>query len=229
MLKCDFGRLNDEIARLEQSGAQLLHWDVMDGHFVPNLSYGALVLERIRRSTNLFFDAHLMISDPGRYLDDYLRAGCDAITFHIEAVPDAGPLLERIRAAGVFAGLAVNPHTPMAAIEPHLAGCDVVLVMSVQPGFGGQKFMPEVLPKVRAIHDHRHRPRWLSIDGGIGPETIAAAAAAGVDWFVAGSSVFDQSDYRRAMEQMLEASAGARAGCSGSVAAQGSVSPSAVR
>jgi ribulose-phosphate 3-epimerase len=202
MLKCDFADLADEVRRLEAAGAALLHWDVMDGQFVPNLSYGAMLIASVRTRTGLFFDAHLMIADPAKYLDDYLRAGCDAITVHIEAVPKPADLLERIRSAGVKAGLAVNPKTPVDRIRDVLPLCDLVLVMSVEPGFGGQKFMPDVLPKLRELQTLVQPGTVLSIDGGIGPETIAEAAAAGATWFVAGSSIFDQPDYAAAMRQM---------------------------
>jgi ribulose-phosphate 3-epimerase len=202
MLKCDFADLNREIALLESAGARSLHWDVMDGHFVPNLSYGALVIESVRGRTKLFFDAHLMVSEPERYLDDYLRAGCDAITVHIEAVPNAVPLLRRIRAAGVWAGLAFNPKTSVEQIAAALPDCDLVLVMSVEPGFGGQKFIADVLPKVQRLRKLVSPETIISIDGGIGPATIASAAEAGATWFVAGSSIFDQLDYAAAMREM---------------------------
>ena len=132
MLKCDYANMQQEIERLEAAKIGWLHWDVMDGHFVPNLSYGAMVICSIRGRTKAFFDAHLMISDPGNYLDDYLQAGCDAITIHIEAVPEPTPLLGRIRSAGRLAGLAINPGTPVARLEPFLAECDLVLLMSVK-------------------------------------------------------------------------------------------------
>lgn len=202
MLKCDFANLLSEVKRLEVAGAQLLHWDVMDAHFVPNLSYGAMVLQSVRPHTNLFFDAHLMMADPARYLDDYVKAGCDAITIHIEAVPEPGPVLARIRAAGIKAGLAINPQTPVEAIEANLSDCDLVLVMSVQPGFGGQAFIPDVLGKVRALRSKVSPGTWISIDGGIGPATIGEAAEAGVQLYVAGSSIFDHSDYAAAMRDM---------------------------
>ena len=151
MLKCDFGNLNCEIEKLDRAGARWFHWDVMDGHFVPNLSYGAMVIQSVRPRTKVLFEAHLMITDPAKYLDSYIKAGCDVITFHVEAVPEPTALLKRIKSAGCQAGLAINPKTPFQRIEPFLEECDLVLVMSVEPGFGGQKFMPEVLDKVRSI------------------------------------------------------------------------------
>lgn len=202
MLKCDFADLAGEVRRLEAADAQVLHWDVMDAHFVPNLSYGAMLINSVRSRTNLFFDAHLMISDPEKYLDDYLQAGCDAITVHIEAVPDPSQVLQRIRAAGRLAGLALNPGTPVEAVAPWVSACDLLLVMSVQPGFGGQAFKPEVLTKARALRELAVPGTCLSIDGGIGPQTIAEAAAAGVQLFVAGSSIFDENDYAAAMRDM---------------------------
>jgi ribulose-phosphate 3-epimerase len=202
MLKCDFGELQHEIVKLETAGAHWRHWDVMDGHFVPNLSYGAMVIQDVRKRTNAFFDAHLMISDPAKYLDDYLKAGCDAITFHIEAVSEPTELLRRIRAAGAAAGLALNPNTPADRILPYLADCDLVLVMSVEPGFGGQKFMPAVLEKTKVLKSHLPNTARLSIDGGIGRSTIIAAAEAGVDIFVAGSALFDETDYGAAILEL---------------------------
>jgi ribulose-phosphate 3-epimerase len=199
MLKCDFGDLRTEIAALAKAKAEVLHWDVMDGHFVPNLSYGAMVIAATRPLTEMFFDAHLMISEPERYLDDYIAAGCDAITVHIEAVPDPGAILKRIRSAGLLAGLTFNPKTPVSALTPYLAGCDLVLTMSVQPGFGGQKFIPEVLPKIRELKGRVSPETILSIDGGIGLKTIGESYAAGARLFVAGSSVFDESDYGAAV------------------------------
>ena len=202
MLKCDFGDLSGEIRRLEAAQGRVLHWDVMDAHFVPNLSYGAMVIQSVRARTEMYFDAHLMISDPEKYLDDYLRAGCDAITIHIEAVPEPGELLAKIRAAGRHAGLALNPGTPVERLLPWVNACDLLLVMSVEPGFGGQSFISSVLPKARVLRQHAPPGTWISIDGGIGPSTIAAAAEAGVQEFVAGSSIFDQKDYAAAMRDM---------------------------
>ena len=195
MLKCDFGNLSQEICRLESAGAFWMHWDVMDGHFVPNLSYGAMLIQSVRARTKAFFDAHLMISDPGKYLNDYIRAGCDAITFHIEAVSEPTALLRKIRSAGRLAGLAINPMTPPAVIEPYLSECDIVLTMSVEPGFGGQTFIPHVLDKIRRLKTLVGPTTLLSIDGGISQDNIRVAADAGCQVFVAGSAIFDESDY----------------------------------
>lgn len=204
MLKCDFGNLHREVQQLESAGASLLHLDVMDGHFVPNLSYGPMVIERVRGLTEAIFDAHLMISEPGRYLEAYVRSGCEAITFHIEAVPDPLKLLNEIRLSGCVAGVAINPETPFSAVERYLSACDLLLVMSVRPGFGGQKFIPDVLAKIRAARQVAGGDLILSVDGGIGRSTIAACAEAGCDVFVAGSSIFDEPCYSAAMAELRQ-------------------------
>lgn len=205
MLKCDFANLEREVSRLVQGGATLLHLDVMDGHFVPNLSYGPMVLKRLRQVTNLPFDAHLMISEPERYLDDYLDAGCDLITFHIEAVPNPVPLLRRIRAAGRGAGLALNPKTPVSQIESALEECDLVLVMTVEPGFGGQAFQPAAAEKLRELSSRIGQNVLLSVDGGIGLNTVENVAQAGANLFVVGSAIFDKPDYGIAIQELNSA------------------------
>lgn len=209
LLNCDFARVAEELASLERAGAHAVHLDVMDGHFVPNLSYGAPVIASWRRRTDLPFDAHLMISDPSRYLDDFARAGCDVIIFHVEVVPDPVSLARRIRGLGLEASVALNPPTPVARVMPFLAEVDSVLVMSVMPGFGGQKFERSVLEKVRTIRAARPGLR-ISIDGGIKPDTAAEAVRAGATQLVAGSAVFrSDGNYAAALAELVE---GARRG-----------------
>jgi ribulose-phosphate 3-epimerase len=211
MLKCDFGNLRREVELLERAGAPALQFDVMDGHFVPNLTYGALVIERLRAATPAIFDAHLMMSDPSSYLDGFLKAGCDLVTFHYEAVREPLPLLRRIREAGRAAGLALNPGTPVDAIEPFLEAADVVLVMSVEPGFGGQQFIPSALDKLRWLRERVADDTLLSIDGGIGPETIGPCARAGAEIFAVGSAVFGANDYAEAIDQLRNLATASRA------------------
>jgi ribulose-phosphate 3-epimerase len=208
MLKCDFGNLAEEVHRLESAGARHLHWDVMDGHFVPNLTYGPPVIQALRNRTELPFEAHLMISEPARYLDDYLKAGCNSIIFHIEAVPQPQALLERIKGRDAVAGVAINPETPVDRLEGVLDHLDFVLVMSVEPGFGGQKFIPAVLSKVRWLRSRLPAGRFVSIDGGIDKTTIAEAAEAGSQIFAVGSAVLDEDDWGRAMKELTERAKG---------------------
>jgi len=196
MLKCDFGNLHREFERLQAAGTEVLHLDVMDGHFVPNLSYGPMVIERMRQHSGAIFDAHLMISDPGRYLDEYVRVGCEAITIHLEAVPEPAGLLRAIRERGLLAGLAVNPGTGW---------------LSVQPGFGGQKFIPGSISTIREARLAGGDRLLISVDGGIGKSTIAECAKAGCDLFVAGSSVFDEPCYSAAMAELRRLAMEARA------------------
>ncbi len=210
MLKCDFGDLHREVRALDAAGFPLLHLDVMDGHFVPNLSYGPMVIRSLRPLTETPFDAHLMISDPARYLDEFLDAGCECVTFHVETVSDPGELLERIRQRDAVAGLAVNPDTSLDAVRPWLDACDLLLMMSVHPGFGGQAFLPEVLPRVREIRELAPDGLIISMDGGISERTIADCAAVGSDVFVAGSAVFDQPDYAAARRSLSAQAASAQ-------------------
>lgn len=199
MLKCDFGNLSREVALLEQAGAEILHLDVMDGHFVPNLSYGPMVIASLRKLTDLPFDAHLMIDNPAESVDEYVAAGCQAITVHAEAVARPQDLLGRIRQAGCLAGLAINPATPPSVVKGVFEECDLLLVMSVEPGFGGQAFKSDVLAKVRELRQMANSHTLISIDGGVGPSTIGACAQAGVNLFVVGSAIFDEPDYGSAI------------------------------
>lgn len=204
LLKCNYAQLERTLGDLEQAGMEVLHLDVMDGHFVPNLSYGPMVIESLRKVCGAAFDAHLMISDPKKYLKDYISAGCDGITIHVEAVPEPGELLEQIRGAGLVSGLALNPGTPVERIQPFLQACDYILVMSVEPGFGGQKFMPVALEKLRRVRELVSPGTLVGVDGGIGPQTIGEASQAGANLFVVGSALFDLSDYAEGMRQLLE-------------------------
>jgi ribulose-phosphate 3-epimerase len=209
MLKCDFGNLHREVELLESAGTPMLHLDVMDGHFVPNLSYGPMVIERLRELTELPFEAHLMISDPTRYADDFITAGCNLLTFHLEAVPEPRPLIEKIRAKGVAAGLAIKPKTPVESLGPFLDAADLFLVMSVEPGFGGQKFIPSALGKLRWLRSRLPEKTLLSVDGGIEHETVAETAEAGATVFVVGSAIFDKKspdggDYIQAIQELTE-------------------------
>jgi ribulose-phosphate 3-epimerase len=194
LLAADFSRLREDVAVLESAGAAVLHLDVMDGHFVPNISFGVPVIESLRKRSKMYFDTHLMISEPGRYAEAFARAGSDLITFHIEVADRPMELVEHIRGLGVAVGVSLNPTTPAAAIASIVDQVDLVLVMSVWPGFGGQKFIADVLPKVGELRAMLRPEQRLEIDGGIDETTIAAAAAAGADTFVAGSAIFRRPD-----------------------------------
>ncbi|MFO0972111.1 MAG: ribulose-phosphate 3-epimerase [Phycisphaerae bacterium] len=210
LLAADFARLRDEVARVEAGGADLLHLDVMDGHYVNNISFGIPVIERLRPHTRLYFDTHLMISEPARYADAFIAAGADGITFHTEVVREPGALIDRLRAAGVGVGVSLNPHTPVAALEPCLAAVDLVNVMTVEPGFGGQAFLAEMLGKVRALAGLLRDDQRLEVDGGIGPATVGAAVAAGADTLVAGTAVFGAADAAAAIAALRGAAEAAR-------------------
>lgn len=193
LLGCDFARMADAVATLEAAGAEAAHLDVMDGHFVPNLTYGPPVIASWRRATRLYFDAHLMIAEPRRYLDAFLEAGCDQITIHIEAAPDPRDLLRAIRAAGAAAGLSLNPPTPLEAVTPFLDDLDQVLVMSVMPGFGGQTFDPVARSKIRALR--KLRPDLaIAVDGGIKPGNARDVVQDGATRLVVGSAIFGDPD-----------------------------------
>jgi ribulose-phosphate 3-epimerase len=204
LLAADFANLGGEIQALEQAGAQVLHLDIMDGHFVPNLSFGIPVIKAIRRTTELPLDVHLMISEPGRYLKAFRDAGADLLTIHIEAVDDPLPLLEEIRSLGAATGLSLNPPTPISRIEPYLDACDLVLTMSVMPGFGGQEFQTVALDKMRRLRVMGGDRLLISVDGGVNPETIQSCAQAGANYFVTGTALLGHADYGKRMQQLRE-------------------------
>ncbi len=193
VLASDFSRLGDEAERMEKCGADWLHLDVMDGHFVPNISFGAPVIASIRGRVKLPFDVHLMISEPLRYIDDFAKAGADIITFHIESDSGADETVEKIHSLGIKAGISIKPATPASAVFPYLGKADMILVMTVEPGFGGQSFMFETMDKVSEIRREADRLGIdidIQVDGGINDKTVTTAAQAGANVFVAGSAVF---------------------------------------
>ena len=202
LLASDFSNLRSEIERVEEAGACALHLDVMDGHFVPNISIGIPILEAVRRVTDLPLDVHLMIERPERYVEQFRAAGADVITIHIEAVHNPRPVLDKIRSLGALAGLSLNPPTPISSIEPSLAHCDLVLVMSVMPGFGGQKFDLTALDKLRTLRDRSDVHALLEVDGGVNAETIGECAEAGAELLVAGVAVFHTEDYAATIGQL---------------------------
>ena len=215
VLDADLGLLAEQIALVEDAGADLLHLDIMDGHFVPNLSIGVPVVAGIARHTDLFLDAHLMISEPGRYAQAFVEAGANAITFHAEVAEDPHSLIKRIRNLGAKVGVALNPGTPAETILGYIDSVDLVLVMTVWPGFGGQSFMRECLPKIETIANCLRDDQWLQVDGGINLGTVPLAVTAGADTLVAGTAIYGSPDpgaalvaLRRAALEAVQVSTG---------------------
>ncbi len=205
VLASDFSSLGAEAKRMEQSRADYLHLDVMDGRFVPNITFGAPVIKSIRNKTDLIFDVHLMIDTPLDYIEDFKKSGADIIVFHIESSSSAAETVDKIIACGCKAGISVKPKTPVEEIFPYLDKLDMVLIMTVEPGFGGQSFMPETMDKIKTLRAEINR-RGLStdiqVDGGINDKTVEIAAAAGANVFVAGSAVFGAADAAKAIENL---------------------------
>jgi ribulose-phosphate 3-epimerase len=205
LLLCDFGHLAHEVERLEKAGAEALHLDVMDGRFVPQLTYGPVVVKAVRKAAKVPIEVHLMIEEPETTIDEYCQLGAEIVTVHLEALAEPRQALDAIRSHGARAHLAISPGTPVARVEPHLDACDGVLVMSVEPGFGGQRFEPEALAKLARLAAIRRETGGrfrLGVDGGISTETIQAAAAAGAELIVAGSAVIRSADYARAISEL---------------------------
>jgi len=201
LLMCDFGDLRTEINRLEAAGTEVLHLDVMDGHFVPNLTYGMPIVAGLRKHTGMPLDVHLMISDPLKYAKEFVDAGADLLTFHVEAVADPAAVAKQIASLGVGVGVAINPSTSMERLGDCLDHCDLALVMSVEAGFGGQAFNPNAIERLRELRA-RYPNLLLEIDGGINGQTISLARAAGCDLFVIGSAIFRHSDYGVAIKDL---------------------------
>ena len=205
ILSADFSRLGEEIEAVEKAGADVIHVDVMDGHFVPNITIGVPVVASVRKITDLPLDVHLMIQDADRYIDDFARAGADWITVHVEACPHLHRTIDRIKELGKKAGAVLNPATPLVTLEEILGDLDLVMLMSVNPGFGGQSFIRSSLFKIKTLRnmiEERGLEVGIEVDGGVSPATIEEVAGAGANIFVAGSAVFGQQDYTRRIQEM---------------------------
>ncbi len=205
ILSADFGSLERELKRAESSGCDMIHFDVMDGHFVPNLSYGVPVLKSIRKYCGLLFDVHLMITDPMKFILPFKEAGADHITFHEEADCDPNEVIDKIHSLGITAGISIKPKTPVEAVFPYLEKLDMVLIMTVEPGFGGQGFIPETLEKISALRAEAERRGLrldIEVDGGIGANTAPKVRAAGANVLVSGSYLFRSEDMPSAVESL---------------------------
>jgi len=213
LLSADFSKLAEEVATIEE-GADVLHLDVMDGHFVPNITIGPAIVKALRPHTKLVFDCHLMISEPQRYIPDFLKAGAQMISIHVETEPHLQRALQMIRDGGAKAGIAINPATPAESLSTAIDFCDYILAMTVNPGFGGQKFLEPVVPKIRqmaSLIKQRGLPVAIEVDGGVDVRTAPSVVSAGATILVAGSAVFGQKDRSAAMQAIRDAVQGVRA------------------
>jgi len=205
ILSADFTRLGEEIRAVEAAGADWIHFDVMDGRFVPNITIGPMIVQAVKRVTRLPVDVHLMIVEPERYIEDFARAGADLIAVHVETGGHLNRTIQQIKDCGAKAGVALNPSTPLESLEWVLEYLDLVVIMSVNPGFGGQKFIPNALERIRALKamiQAKQSAALIEVDGGINAGTVAAVAAAGADVLVAGSAVFGSRDYRATIAEL---------------------------
>ncbi|MFQ5868945.1 MAG: ribulose-phosphate 3-epimerase [Candidatus Zixiibacteriota bacterium] len=205
LLSCDFSRLKEEVEAVEAAGADWIHLDVMDGHFVPNITFGPALVEAVKRCTKLPLDVHLMIDNPDDHLERFIQTGADWLTIHQEVAPHLPRTLIRIKELGAKAGVSLNPSTPFSTVIPVMEMADLLLIMTVNPGFGGQEFVPTVLPKIREARTYiesKDSNTKIEVDGGIGPETSPLVKEAGAEVLVAGAAIFKSGDYRKTIEQI---------------------------